>query len=368
MPRRMKLIMKSIETDVRGFAKTSEDIAGQTRMLALNATIEAARAGEAGRGFSVVASEVKNLSHEAQANSEKFRSEMVARIEQGLTVTTTLVDDLEGHRLVDMSQTLVQLIVRNLFERTADVRWWATDEAFWRCLETPDGQRIARATERLGVINRFYTVYLNLVLTDRAGKVIACSEPGRFPRVVGADVSSKHWFREAMATADGDGYTVDDIHVDPLHDNEPVAVYATAVREGGELNGAPLGVLGVMFAWREQARSIVQDEPNLSHTEWARTRVLLLDAKKRVIAASDDKGLYETFPLDDGGREKGTYVSRDGEVVAFAKTIGYQEYDGLGWQGVVVQRPLTDTQLWDSMNRTASAVSDIPPAMRLAGE
>ena len=326
-------IIGNIEKRIEDHRFVNARITNYINILALNATIEAARAGAAGRGFAVVASEVKNFAAQAATASKELGA-----IRSDTHELQQRFAEKEADRLSEMSQTLVQLIVRNLYERTADVRWWATDEALYRCLESLDQASIDHAVERLGLINRFYSVYLNLVLVGIDGTIMACSQPAQFPKVTGTDVSTLPWFQKAMGTQSGDQYVVDNIFPDVLHGDKLVAVYAASVRKNGRKDGKIVGVLGVVFDWEDQAKTIVQAEPSLSEEEWTRSRVILLDQNMRIIAASDNSGILLPFILDEKGRQKGHYVNADQELVAFAKTLGYQEYDGQGWYAAIVQR------------------------------
>lgn len=306
------------------------------KMLSVNAMIVAARAGEAGKGFTVVAQEFKKISEDIDAVAASMESEVAADLAELTTIGGGILEHLRGQRLIDLALNAIEIIDRNLYERTCDVRWWATDPAVVEALADPSPERSRYATRRLGVILDAYTVYLDLWVCDAEGQVVATGRPDRYPGAMRRPVADAAWFKQAMRTTSGMDFAACDIVEEPALNGAPVATYATAIRAGGEAKGKTLGVLGIHFDWRPQAQAVV-DGVRLTEGERARSRVLILDHNHRVLAASDGRGvLTETVTLDLSAGATGCYTE-NGRTTGYALTPGYETYQGLGWYGCVQQ-------------------------------
>ncbi len=340
-PERISQLSTDLARCISASGSEIEQINLQTRLLSFNAQIEAARAGTAGVAFGVVGQEMVSLSHRTAEAAERLRSESHGLVEELTLISRSLSSDVRGTRLADLALVNIDLIDRNLYERSCDCRWWATDAAMVAALAEPTPESLRYASERLAVILKAYTVYFDIVLADRDGRIVANGRPEHY-RTAGTNHANAAWFRSALACATGDEFGFQTAHRSPLAANERVLIYSCKVCAGGRANAEPLGVLGVVFRWDALADAIVRQTP-VDEADKPRTRACILAPDGTRLADSAGHARVQKLDLPDftallalkkGHREITTGGQR--AVIGIARSPGFETY-ATGWHSVVIQ-------------------------------
>lgn len=310
-------------------------------ILSVNASIESAHAGDAGKAFTIVSSYMRDLSLETTEITKKMKTDAKNEIEHLSKIIKSQIEKFRGTRLSYLALTNIDLIDRNLYERTADIRWWSTDSSLVEALtkRTPESSKFA--SRRLGIILNAYTVYHDLILCDLDGIVIASGKSGVYD-LIGKDCSKKLWFQNAKNTMNGESFGFQTVHKSKIKDQYPMT-FSCKVHKEGNTNNSAIGILASVFNWNGLAQEIMYSTP-LDEKEKTQTRVCIVDDDGLVLADSDDHTLEDTIQFDQREKlfsEKMNYIFTNykGEecCIVHALSPGYEKYSS-GFHSIIIQK------------------------------
>lgn len=245
-----------------------------------------------------------------------------------------LVSEALQHRIDDLgtrAQVCIDVLVRNLFERTADIGFFATDVGVAGYLARPEPALRPRIEQRLRAYASKYTVYRDIVLFDAEGRLCASLCEAACPDTDGA---AQDLLREAMRS--GAPYVERFAPQGFGGRPGPALVYARRVEADGRL----LGVLCLVFDLADEMPTVFESLRGTNANEGEDDGVLLalVDGEGRVLGASDALQLPAGWRLPRAGAAGARVVHHLSRryLAVVRDTHGFQGYAGPGWRGVAL--------------------------------
>ncbi|XDF34290.1 chemotaxis protein CheW [Paracidovorax avenae] len=241
--------------------------------------------------------------------------------------------------LANRAQICIDVLVRNLFERTADIGFLALDGPLARYLDEGlhgPGERAA-IESRLKAYASKYTVYGNIFLFDAQCRPCACLDGG-LPAPGGALHDRDQQFLREVLGSDAAYVEHHAVHGFTGR-NVPNLVYAhRVVREG-----RTVGVLCLEFRLADEMPAIFESLRDTGDGEHSGIDAVLamVDGEGRVLASGDPLQLPVDWRIPEarsGAPDAGQVVCHMGRryLLAVHRTQGFQGYAGPGWRGVAM--------------------------------
>lgn len=314
--------LKAANQQMSQVVNTIQEIAKQTNLLSLNSAIEAARAGEAGRGFSVVADEIKKLATRS-FDSTKESAKIIENIQ-------TKANEVMAVRTADMAYDTIDKIDRNLFERNCDAQAWASFDKVKNCFCSNEPDSIRQANDLLKTLVDIYEVYFDLYVLNTEGTILAA---GLHRELIGNNVGDRDWFKDVKAV---NAISVTDLYFSAVENRHTVA-YSCPIRNDA---GQVVGYFSSRFNW--DFIYDILDSARISKTG----DISIINKEGYVIACRSRQGILvdnlkhlEAAKRCMKGETYGYNIELDrrgsGKIYGYAHTRGYNAYKGKNWSAII---------------------------------
>lgn len=263
------------------------------------------------------------------AQTRKVFADAIATLNQ--TAISTIASDCAA-----AAALAVDIMDRNLYERANDCRWWALTTRFREALAAPEqiDQSRAELTAILRSINDLYTVYTNLILFDRDGRVQAVSDPDQV-HLVGTYLPDT-LARRFTARAETQFYGVSDFHRTSLYADRATYIYGAPVLHPDRVSQI-VGGIAVVFDSTPQLRSMLEDALPIdaAGNVLPGAQLVFVDGAGHVLSSTSDAqvvGARLTLPIPQKDPASTRLLCWDETrfAVGSSHSQGYREYKGPG--------------------------------------
>lgn len=225
------------------------------------------------------------------------------------------------------SQVAIDILIRNLFERTADVGFLATDADIRSFLSLSSKQDIDKSTmyRRLEEYRQKYSVYDDIIILDCDGRIRVRLDQQddmlqSFDSLIEQTLKSKHDYVETFR------------HSDLQRKKKQTLIYSCAIKASDSPQAETLGVLCLCFRFQDEMEGIFV---NLL-PENSSSKLMILDENGEVIASSHPRH----FPLGKVFKKVKSpemiTIKNQTFLSMIRPTTGYEGFFGLGWSGQVL--------------------------------